>query len=270
MNNNDIDKALEIYYSLKNKYDEKLFDKKRKIIKNTSLSKKKKKQLISNLMPGCINCNQKGKTLFTQKDNILIAQCQASKSDGSKGCNLDIQIDRGDVEQIFVLNKFMNEEVNDYREKIIKTKLDLLFGYIDESNALTRFTEEKQELQETQSEKNNLLIEFNKIVENKDNKKEIEELKVDIFVLIEGIKKNLEENNIFDAIDIYINQLMSQLKDLRNKKYVKNEILCNDGLTPNSKCGKETDGKYYLIQEPFNLKTTEIELKAPKVIKLDK
>lgn len=270
MNNNDIDKALEIYYSLKNKYDEKLLAQKMKIIKNTSLSKKKKKLLISNLMPGCINCNQKGKTLFTQKDNILIALCQASKSDGSKGCNLDIQIDRGDVEQIFILNKFMNEEVNDYREKIIKTKLDLLFGHINESNALTRFTEEKQEFEESQSEKNNLLIEFNKIVENKDNKKEIEELKVDIFILIENIKKNLEENNIFDAIDIYKNQLMSQLKDLRNKKYVKNEILCNDGITPFGGCGKGTDEKYYLIQEPFNLKTTEIELKAPKVIKLDK
>ena len=30
------------------------------------------------------------------------------------------------------------------------------------------------------------------------------------------------------------------------------------------------DNKYYLIQEPFNLKTTEIELKPPKLIKLEK
>lgn len=267
MNKDNINEAFEIYYSLKNKYDEKLNFQKMKILKNTSLSKQKKKELIENLMPGCINCNEKGKTLFTQKDNILIAQCQASKSDGSKGCNLDIQIDRGDVEQIFVLNKFMSEEVNDYREKIIKTKLDLLFGYINESEALNRFNEEKKELEESQSEKNNLLIEFDKIVENKDNTKDIEQLKVDIFVLINSIKKNLEEKNIPDSIDIYINQLMPQLKDLRNKKYVKNEILCNDGMVPFKGCA---DNKYYLIQEPFNLKTTEIELKPPKLIKLEK
>ena len=267
MNNDNINEALEMYYSLKNKYDEKLYFQKIKILRNKSLSKKKKKELIENLMPGCINCNEKGKTLFTQKDNILIAQCQASKSDGSKGCNLDIQIDRGDVEQMFVLNKFMSEEVNDYREKIIKTKLDLLFGYINESEALDRFNEEKKELEESQSEKNNLLLEFNKIVENKDNKKDIEQLKVDIFVLINSIKKNLEEKNIQDAIDIYINQLMPQLKDLRNKKYVKNEILCSDGMPPFKGC---FDNKYYLIQEPFNLKTTEIELKPPKLIKLEK
>ena len=244
MNNDNINEALEMYYSLKNKYDEKLYFQKTKILRNKSLSKQKKRELIENLMPGCINCNQKGKTLFTQKDNILIAQCQASKSDGSKGCNLDIQIDRGDVEQMFVLNKFMSEEVNDYREKIIKTKLDLLFGYINESEALNRFNEEKNELEESQSEKNNLLIEFNKIVENKDNKKDIEQLKVDIFVLIDSIKKNLEEKNIQDAIDIYINQLMPQLKDLRNKKYVKNEILCSDGMPPFTGC---LDNKYYLI-----------------------
>ena len=32
--------------------------------------------------------------------------------------------------------------------KIIKTKLDLLFGYINESEALDRFNEEKKELEE--------------------------------------------------------------------------------------------------------------------------
>ena len=62
----------------------------------------------------------------------------------AKDVILDIQIDRGDVEQMFVLNKFMSEEVNEYREKIIKTKLDLLFGYINESEALIDLMKKKK------------------------------------------------------------------------------------------------------------------------------
>ena len=42
MNNDNINEALEMYYSLKNKYDEKLYFQKIKILRNKSLSKQKK------------------------------------------------------------------------------------------------------------------------------------------------------------------------------------------------------------------------------------
>lgn len=262
----NVEDAMEYYYKLKNKYDNKVLKAKKDIIKNKSLDKTTKIEMLSNIQPGCVNCKHKGKMLFLQKDNQLIAKCQATKNDNSLGCNLDIIIDRGDFEQINNFSKYIEEEINGFRENIIKTKLDLLFGYVNEEQALALFTEQKNEYNVIDEQRTDLIININKIM-GKDKKQPIADLQKNILIIIDNIRKSVSDNNLSEAVSIYINDLMPLLKELRELKYVVNKIVCNDGTEANKGCNNDT---FHLIQDPFTYKELQYNFKEPKVIKLDK
>lgn len=261
-----VEEAMEYYYKLKDKYDNKVLKAKKDIIKNKSLDKTTKMEMLSNIQPGCVNCKHKGKMLFLQKDNQLIAKCQATKKDNTLGCNLDIIIDRGDFEQINNFSKYIEEEINEFRENIIKTKLDLLFGYVNEEQALALFTEQKNEYNVIDEQRTRLIIEINKIM-GKDKKQPIAELQKNILIIIDNIRRSVSDNNLSEAVSIYVNDLMPLLKELRELKYVANKIMCNDGTEANKGCNNDT---FHLIQDPFTYKELQIQFKEPKVIKLDK
>lgn len=262
----NVEEAMEYYYKLKDKYDNKVLKAKKDIIKNKSLDKTTKIEMLSDIQPGCVNCKHKGNMLFLQKDNQLIAKCQATKKDNTLGCNLDIIIDRGDFEQINSINKFIEEEINEFRENIIKTKLDLLFGYINEQHALALFTEQKNEYNVIDEQRTSLIIDINKIM-GKDKKQPIADLQKNILIIIDNIRKSVSDNNLSEAVSIYVNDLMPLLKELRELKYVVNKIECNDGTEATKGCNNDT---FHLIQDPFTYKESQIEFKEPKVIKLDK
>lgn len=264
----EVENAMEIYYKLKDKYEDNLSKEKLKIFKNKTLDKSTKIEMLKNLQPGCINCNNKGKTLFMQKDNILIAKCQAKKEDNTPGCNLDIMIDRGDFEQIYSVNNFIIEEDEEFRKKIIMTKLDFLFGFISEDEAMSKFMEDKNEYEDLSKQKTHLITEIKKIL-GKEKQPRIKEVKLEILKEIENLRIFVKDNSISDAISLYINKLTPLLTELRSLLYVKNYIMCNDGF-PLSKSKTCIDDIYYLIQDPYTYNETLIEFKPPKVIKLDK
>lgn len=262
----NVEEAMEYYYKLKDKYDNKVLKAKKDIIKNKSLDKTTKIEMLSDIQPGCVNCKHKGNMLFLQKDNQLIAKCQATKKDNTLGCNLDIIIDRGDFEQINNFSKYIEEEINEFRENIIKTKLDLLFGYVNEEQALALFTEQKNEYNVIDEQRTSLIIDINKIM-GKDKKQPIADLQKNILIIIDNIRKSVSDNNLSEAVSIYVNDLMPLLKELRELKYVVNKIECNDGTEATKGCNNDT---FHLIQDPFTYKESQIEFKEPKVIKLDK
>ncbi len=59
--------ALNEYYKLKNKYELENMKNKKKIMNNTTLSNKEKRQEYVKLKPKCINCKRPGGTLFSVK-----------------------------------------------------------------------------------------------------------------------------------------------------------------------------------------------------------
>ncbi|MFO0003688.1 MAG: hypothetical protein ACK559_21415, partial [bacterium] len=65
--------AINNYYKLKFKYENKINDFKRKIIGNTYLTKKEKKSRFSKFIPKCVICKRNGGSVFSNKNRLLKA-----------------------------------------------------------------------------------------------------------------------------------------------------------------------------------------------------
>ena len=258
--------AIEEYYVLKNKYESKNNQERRKILQQDK-SKMSKKQALSTIKPVCIACGKVGGTLFRQEKTKLFAVCNAVSP-----CTLDIEIDRGHYEKINDLYKIVSENYQVSRSDIIKTKLDMLFGYINEEEATAIFLDKKEDFDVSQRELQVFDNMFADIFQSRRNsadvadiKMKIEKIKVSISELTQLYNEDAGTPSIVsDIVQIYINELYPELKKLRSAVYQKNVIECSDGSVGPLMCD---DGIYYLVQEPYFYNETEYELEPPVVIK---
>ena len=214
---------LEEYYKLKNDYDMNLQAKKNSILKDDSLTMKEKQDKYNKLKIRCINCKQNVGTIFENNEGVLSAVC----GDKTKPCNLNIKIFRGKFLKLDVLIDTFQVDVDDTKEDIIKTKLNLLFGYKNEKDTVKNFNILKKELMtdlESVMEYKTLFIEKTTNLENK-SAIIIETDK--LFDQINLIKSTVQEYNETDNIqlikdmitDVYITQLLPLLIKIRNLKY---------------------------------------------------
>lgn len=260
--------AIEEYYILKNKYETAINQEKRKILQQDK-SKMYKKKSLAMIKPVCVVCGKVGGTIFKQENTKLIALCSAVSP-----CTLDIEIDRGQYEKITDLYKVISENYQDSRSDIIKTKLDMLFGYINEEQATAIFLEQKKDFDISAYELKVFDDIFANIFQNKRNNASIAEIKKNI----EEVKGKISEithmyhedsgtpSMVSDMVEIYINELCPELKKFRETRYKKNAIECTDG-TGGPMCD---DGFNCLVQEPYLYSETEYEIEPAVIIKNSK
>jgi len=130
------------YYELKQKYEEGLNNRKRKIKKNKDLTLKEKRIQIKKLIGKCVNCNKPGGTIFEERNGTLKAVC------GSKTpCNLNLNIKRKFYDNMRDLEQKNNKSSESLKMRIIMTKLDYLFGLNHSKDEIVdKFNELKTEL----------------------------------------------------------------------------------------------------------------------------
>lgn len=130
------------YYELKQKYQEKLNERKKKIKRNEGLTIKEKRAQIKKLIPKCVNCNKPGGTIFEEKNGTLRAIC-ASKTP----CDLNLSIKRiyyDNMRELDIKNEKTTESI---KMRIIMAKLDYLFGFNNtKDETIDKFNTLKQEL----------------------------------------------------------------------------------------------------------------------------
>lgn len=213
---------LEEYYKLKNDYETNLQTKKNSILKDQSLTMKEKQDKYNKLKLNCINCEKNVGTIFENNGGMLSAVC----GNKTTPCNLNIKLFRGKFLNLDVLIDTFQGGVDDTKENIIKTKLDLLFGYKNENDTVKKFNKLKEELMEdleSVMEYKTLFIEKTTGLENKsaiiiENDK--------LFEQINLIKSSIQEYNetdniqlIKDLVNNYITQLLPLLIRIRSLKY---------------------------------------------------
>ena len=242
--------AIEEYYVLKNKYESKNNQERRKILQQNK-SKMAKKQALSAINPVCIACGKVGGTLFRQEKTKLFAACNAASP-----CTLDIEIDRGQYEKITDLYKIVSENYQVSRSDIIKIKLDMLFGYINEEEATAIFLDKKEDFDDSNRELQVFDNMFADVFQSKRNSTDIAAIKMNV----EKIKDTISEftqvyhedagtpSIVSDIVQIYIKELYPEVKKLRSSVYQKNVIECSDGSVGPLMCD---DDIYYLVQEPY-------------------
>jgi hypothetical protein len=155
----------------------------------------------------------------------------------------------------------MKDEIENFKDAIIRQKLDTLFNYIDESESIARFKKEIEGFNKINILYKELNDKNNELFHNRDKKDKIDKKESDIFVLIEKIRVLLMEYKKEDnkeilktAVQMQIEELLPEVRNLRMLQY---EIL------------EMEEG--YLIKHPIVLSKTETTFnEPPRVVKFIK
>lgn len=236
MDLSEIESAIEEYYKIKGKYEEKVKVVKKRII-DSKLSKRKKRAKLNTIKIKCINCGKDGGTFFSNKNRILVAKCG-----NSEPCELDIQIKKPYIITLTEALNMTDKQIDNIKESIINLKLDILFGLRTEEEITETFQKERDAYkmnmkqraaikevinaghkkdytnEETGEEKTISLKQYLRIKKNKMNNF-IDQFK-------EKIKEYMEDEDIITknaalkgAINIYIEQILPLMKEIRETKY---------------------------------------------------
>jgi hypothetical protein len=249
--------AINNYYNLKNKYQEKRALEKDKINeKYDSLSWKERRAKFQRLHFKCINCDRNVgtifQTVFLDEDKHIIAKC----GDRKEPCDLDVDINLGYTKTFkegIHEDTYEETRIHEIKKDIIVDKNNLLFGYINQATAIHNFDELKDELSTCTFvlERNNNLL--TNITNNLEKNMAIVDLQQKYYLGINNIntliKKSQEENNtqfIKESVQFYINELMPILKQYNDLIYSFRDVEYD-----------EKTQKYMLIKLPYTIEDIE-------------
>ena len=238
------------YYILKKKYEDTITNEKKKILKNNSLSSADKRLRFKEMGIKCINCKQKGGTIFTNNDNILKAVCGSSKP-----CDLDIEINKGKIVQLKEIIDMYTKYIDDLKEDIISVKLKFLFKIIDQSETLSTFESLTQQLSDRSINEQHFITKYNDIVDNKNKEFELKTYIDKVNLEIDNIKKlnklyqtEKKESILKTILENYTEIIQPLLNNIRELKYNFFTIEVDEKVNVN-----------YFIAEPYTISQLEIK-----------
>jgi len=266
---NNLEKAMDVFYKTKHTYEEGVKSKKAKIYANFNLTKKEKKQKIRELVPKCLNCKKPGGMVFSEKNRTLKAVCSAEEP-----CNFNIEIKLGTYVQKETIIEALQKRIMFLKETIIITKLNILFRLEKEDVMVSEFNELKKEY-ETQEKQ---LLNLYRYIEDKLNiankkvvlnnaklqlQKEIEDFKG----LLKEAKREKQQNNsaksktlLKEAVEKYINDIQTLQENIRNVEYgylfIENSEEFNVDLF----------NEFRLYKENYTLEDNEVEQDSNELI----
>ena len=236
-NKSNINDALSEYYNLKNKYEKDYYNKYINPIIVGNYSKLAKRQQFQQLeKASCINCKQPVGTIFERKyykeynnkNDLIIFTAKCGNI--YNPCDLDIEIHKSLRESYDSLIKHNSKELNKYQMEIIKLKNKILFlgknkdneaKYIDDFNtykeAILYYSDVIGGYTEENIMMNNNPEENEKIINLISTLNQLE-----IMTFKDYIKEymdNNDDNMLEKAINMYVNEIVPKLKEIRELKY---------------------------------------------------
>lgn len=267
--NNEFYDVLNEYYQLKSNYEKKNQEIKNGIIKDSLKSWKEKRAEFQKWKPKCINCKRPVGTRFTRNyDNKEMATTlKAVCGSLSEPCGLHIELKSTQCGLYPEIIQHFEKEMNQDKLDVIIHKNKLIFGYMNAEEAVQKFDELKETIQDTSEMLAYYLDEYIQLVDSKEKNNEINEMREKSFLMIHDMKELIQKydanhNNpqlIQDVVTIYVNQLQPLLKELQEKKYKKNRVEYNS----------ET-GTFHLIQEKTTLNEITFYYSTPEVVAFSK
>ena len=249
--------ALNSYYKMKHNYEDKYQSQKNKIIKNPLLNKKEKRTKLLALKRTCVKCKRMVGTIFSNKDGVLKAIC----GDIETPCDLQIELKKGYFVNVETEAASQLDDSKMSKEAVITTKLDLLFNYLTEDEAIENFDKFRKELAEELELYTKFRMLYLNVTDNSEKKIKIKNLNDELFVSIERIKDLMQQYDeteniglIKDVLSIYVD-IQPKLKELMNTKYAYNNVEYNSN-----------DNTYHLIQNKYTLQELEMPYVEPETI----
>ena len=247
----DYNQAVEEYYSLKSKYDEKVNDYVSKVMRNPSLTPSSRRDKIRTYKRKCIMCGRAGGTLFSNQNGILSAVCGHIKSP----CPLDIRIERKQVQPSYSVAEASAVTLENDKQNIIRSKLDLLFQYEEEDASLRGFNKHKSAYESDSKEYLRATDAYFNVSENPNRQSELKKADISMFVMKNGfadlikdyVNNENSESALRSATNMYVNEIMPEANKIRQLKYRQVEMISD----------METQ-TYKLVEEPWTVENMEI------------
>lgn len=256
-NHADYMESLNTYFEMKTEYQKKIYDMKKQVF-NKAKSKKAAKKMMAQLKPKCINCDRPVGSLFTNEGRTYLARC----GDAKTPCNLDIKIFAGEFGSLDKFLSSFQEDIQDKKQDIIKQKLDTLFNYIGEREAISLFKEKLEEYTEVNTFLKSLIEEYTMLNFNEERKEKVQKKLAHIGLVQERFNDLIEKYNetdnrelLKDAMTVYISDIKPEMDNLQIMKYETMEI---------NKQGND----YILFQKEYRLDKLDFTFSSyPKVLK---
>jgi hypothetical protein len=254
-NKNKFIEALNIYFKMKNEYEEINTKLRKKIIKEKGLSWKEKRAEFKKLKPKCVVCKRPVGTIFSNMYNPeengrkLMAVC----GDRIDPCPLNIVINLGQTTTYLNDSYSLEKEIISLKNRIIKDKNDQIFGYISLEDAVKNFEDVKEELNLTLSNYELVLESYMNVVDNKIKNDSVQKEQISIYQDIQSIKDYISQYDrgenlqfIHDAVEIYVNQLTPKIENLNKLRFSYRDVVYDSD-----------DDTYHFIQKQYTIDEIE-------------
>jgi hypothetical protein len=255
------DEAINEYYKLKSFYEVEYRKKYIEPIISSTGTKKEKRSKYSKLpKPECVNCKRQVGTLFNAKydEDELFKLYTVKCGDISNPCPLNINIKS--VKKLNLDEEMETDikELNSVKTEIIKEKNNAIFFDKDVSSIFEELTEKLKDISENygkMSETNfyrNLNPEKRDLIKRMNDsfsEHELNEYKMSLNEYKSG--EGYGSFSINSAVLTYINEMVPELKKIRELKYEVNSVEYN-----------EENNEYKLIQLPYSLESKEFNLSS--------
>jgi hypothetical protein len=207
----------------------------------------------------CVACGQSGGTHFTNEDGVLRAQC----GNRSQPCSLRIEIVKG---KFMSLEELANESLHAadvLKDHIIKTKLDLLFNYTTEEEALRKFETDRAALNQALELYGGFRQKYLDVVRNEGRRDEADALTAEFYAAVQEFRDVLQQSPstrhgddasfVRDAVALYIGKIEPLNQKLMETKYVYSAV---------ERSGNDA---FRLVQKPYTLEQLEFEIDVPSI-----
>lgn len=217
----DYKEALKYYFKMKATYEKKTMELKRAAFARGK-TKKQGQLLAKQVRPECAKCKRNVGMIFDMQNNRYIAMCGSK----DKPCELKIELFRGDLDILIELLQFMNTTVEEDKSKIIQQKMQTLFSYISEKDSASLFKKNLDTFNGDSTTYKELLDKYNQLYNSEHTKELIKQKIVKIYQLKDKMKvmqnEYLKTHNhriIQEIMDVYVNEYMPEIQNLRTLKY---------------------------------------------------
>ena len=251
--------ALNEYYRYKHDYDERYEEYKNAIKESKSLTMKQKRAKIMQLKRNrkCVACGQSGGTHFTNEDGVLRAQC----GNRSQPCTLRIEIVKGKFMSLEELANASLHNADVLKDHIIKTKLDLLFNYTTEEEALRKFETDRAALDQALDLYGGFRQKYLDVVRNPERREEADVLIADFYAAVQTFKEMVKmgadsntDSFIRDAVTLYAGTIVPLNDKIMETKYVYSAMERDQSLG---------NDMFRLVQKSYTLEQLEFEIDVP-------
>jgi len=202
-------------------------------------------------LPLCFGCSKRVGILFSSKNGQYRAECGDSSP-----CGWKMELHRGFYNTMDQVIQTYSSIVDELKQSIIQRKMDILFHFMNEKEAMSLHEEEKQAFQTANEYLDKMKKEYETFFHSTEKKKTVEKLQYEINQELEYVKVALLERRYKEASEIQSQKIFPLSQSLQKLQY---EIM--DIAYKNDEIMK-------IIQEPVHFSKLEVNLKeAPTVAK---